>query len=70
MHRYWFEDAGSSLLNERPRSSNGAGSIPKGPLDAGVTEKIASCRSDLGVTLYADILVRVARVRSPRDIAN
>jgi hypothetical protein len=48
----------------------GAGSIPKGPLDAGVTEKIASCRSDLGPTLYEDILQRVARVRSPRDVAD
>ena len=59
----------TGVTNE-PSSSNGAGSIPKGPLDAGVTEKIAECRSDLGVTLYADILQRVARVRSPRDIAN
>jgi hypothetical protein len=62
--------AKTGVMDERPSSSNGAGSIPKSPLDAGVTEKIASCRSDLGVTLYADILQRVARVHSPRDIAN
>jgi hypothetical protein len=62
--------AKTGIMDERPSSSNGGGSIPKGPLDAGVTEKIAECRSDLGVTLYADILQRVARVRSPRDIAN
>jgi hypothetical protein len=62
--------AKTGTRNERPSSSNGTGSIPKGPLDAGVTEKIASCRSDLGPTLYEDILQRVARVRSPRDIAN
>jgi hypothetical protein len=57
-------------MNARPSSSKGTGSIPKGPLDAGVTEKISSCRSDLGPTLYEDILQRVARVRSPRDVAN
>jgi hypothetical protein len=62
--------AKTGAMNERPRSSNRAGSIPKGPLDAGVTEKIASCKSDLGTTLYTDILERVAQVRSPRDIAN
>ena len=62
--------AKTGVMDDRSSSSNGAGSIPKGPLDAGVTEKIARCRSDLGVTLYADILQRVARVRSPRDIAN
>ena len=62
--------AETGVMNARPSSSNGAGSIPKGPLDAGVTEKIASCRSDLGPTLYEDILQRVARVRSPRDVAN
>src|ERR1700759_3986876 len=62
--------AETGVMNERPNSSNGTGSIPKGPLDAGVTEKIASCRSDLGPTLYEDILQRVARVRSPRDVAN
>src|SRR5246127_1133298 len=39
--------AETGVMNARPSSSNGAGSIPKGPLDAGVTEKIASCRSDL-----------------------
>jgi hypothetical protein len=62
--------AKTGIMDERPSSSNGTGSIPKGPLDAGVTEKIASCRSDLGPTLYEDILRRVARVRSPRDVAN
>jgi hypothetical protein len=62
--------AKTGTRNEPPSSSNGAGSIPKGPLDAGVTEKIAECRSDLGVPLYADILQRVAHVRSPRGIAN
>jgi hypothetical protein len=62
--------AKTGVRNERPSSSNGARSIPKGPLDAGVTEKIASCRSDLGPTLHEDILQRVARVRSPRDVAN
>lgn len=62
--------AETGVMNERPSSSNVTGSIPKGPLDARVTEKIASCRSDLGPTLYEDILQRVARVRSPRDVAN
>jgi hypothetical protein len=62
--------AKNGVTDERPSSSNRAGPIPKRPLDAGVTEKIASCRSDLGPTLYENILVRVARVRSPRDIAN
>jgi hypothetical protein len=56
---------------QRPTSQDtGRNPLPKGPLDAGVTEKIASCKSDLGTTLYSDILERVARVRSPRDIAN
>jgi hypothetical protein len=56
---------------QRPASQDtGRNPLPKGPLDAGVTEKIASCKSDLGTTLYSDILERVARVRSPRDIAN
>jgi hypothetical protein len=56
--------------DERANSNSGTASIPKGPLDAGVTEKIANCRNDLGATLYENILERVARVRSPRDIAN
>jgi hypothetical protein len=61
---------GSDRSKRPGTSSHGEAPIPKGPLDAGVTEKIADCRNDLGVTLYADILERVARVRSPRDIAS
>ena len=57
--------------DRRPDASgNDAASMPKGPLDAAVTDKIARCRADLGMTLYTDILERVAKVRSPRDIAN
>jgi hypothetical protein len=44
--------------------------IPKGPLDATVTDEIAGCKRDLGATLFMDVLERVAHVRSPRDIPN
>lgn len=72
--------------NERGRSGNGAPvkhqehassnaargevEIPKGPLDATVTDEIAGCKRDLGATLFMDVLGRVARVRNPRDIPN
>jgi hypothetical protein len=72
--------------NERGKNGNGApgkhqerasGStargeveIPKGPLDATVTDEIAGCKRDLGATLFMDVLERVAHVRSPRDIPN
>jgi hypothetical protein len=70
--------------NERGKSGNDApvkhqegasgsaprGEVPKGPLDATVTDEIAGCRRDLGATLFMDILERVAHVRSPRDIPN
>ena len=48
----------------------GGSSIRKGPLDAKLTEEIASYRRDLGATLFADILARVAGVQDPRDIPN
>ena len=44
--------------------------IPKGPLDATVTDEIAGCKRDLGATLFTDVLERVACVRCPRDIPN
>jgi hypothetical protein len=68
--------------NERGKSGNGApvkhrerasGSaprgevqIPKGPLDATVTDEIARCERDLGGTLYTDVLERVACTRPAR----
>ena len=42
----------------------------KGPLDAGVTSRIQSCRRDLGHVLYANILGSIARVRAAGDIPN
>jgi hypothetical protein len=51
-------------------ASRGEVQIPKGPLDATVTDEIAGCRRDLGATLFMDVLERVAHVRSPRDIPN
>ena len=48
----------------------GGSSIRKGSLDAKLTEEIAGYRRDLGATLFADILVRVAGVQNPRDIPN
>jgi hypothetical protein len=44
--------------------------VQKGPLDAGVTGKIEGCRRELGYALFADVLKRVAKVRSARDIPN
>ena len=48
----------------------GGSSIRKGPLDAKLTEEIAGYRRDLGATLFANILARVAGVQNPRDIPN
>jgi hypothetical protein len=61
-----------SAAEEQPPTSQETGTNPlsTGLLHAGVTEKIASCKSDLGTTLYSDILKRVAQVRNPREIAN
>jgi hypothetical protein len=47
-----------------------AARVQKGPLDAGVTAKIEGCRRELGSALFADVLKRVASVRSARDIPN
>jgi hypothetical protein len=44
--------------------------VQKGPLDAGVTSKIEDCRQQLGSALFADVLQRVAKVQSARDIPN
>ena len=44
--------------------------IQKGPLDAGVTSRIESCRPDIGQVLYANILGSIAKVRAARDIPN
>lgn len=44
--------------------------IRKGPLDAGITGRIEGFRRDLGSALFADVLKRVAHVRSARDIPN
>src|SRR5579863_2015329 len=40
--------------------------VQKGPLDAGVTGHIESCRRDLGQLLYANILGSIAKVRAAR----
>lgn len=44
--------------------------IRKGPLDAGITDRIEGFRRELGSALFADVLKRVAHVRSARDIPN
>jgi hypothetical protein len=44
--------------------------VQKGPLDAGVTSRIESCRREVGQVLYANILGSIAKVRSARDIPN
>jgi len=44
--------------------------VQKGPLDAGVTSRIESCRREVGQVLYANILGSIARVRTARDIPN
>ena len=44
--------------------------IRKGPLDAGITGRIEGFRRELGSALFADVLKRVAHVRSARDIPN
>jgi hypothetical protein len=54
----------------RKENGNGAASVQKGPLDAGITGKIEACRRDLGQILYSNILGSVAKVRSARDIPN
>jgi hypothetical protein len=65
-------DVGSTGTREHGHGSSGKGEVltPRGPLDAAVTTKIASFRSDLGMSLYTDVLMRVAKVRMPGDIAN
>jgi hypothetical protein len=59
---------------EQRRVSQNSGipetTVQKGPLDAGVTAEIEGCRRELGSALFADVLKRVANVRSARDIAN
>jgi AAA domain (dynein-related subfamily) len=44
--------------------------VQKGPLDAGVTGRIESCRREVGQDLYANILGSIAKVREARDIPN
>ena len=44
--------------------------VQKGPLDAGVTGRIESCRREVGQGLYANILGSIAKVREARDIPN
>jgi hypothetical protein len=44
--------------------------VQKGPLDAGVTSRIESCRRDVGDVLYTNILGSIAKVRAARDIPN
>ena len=44
--------------------------VQKGPLDAGVTGRIESCRREVGQDLYANILESIAKVREARDIPN
>jgi hypothetical protein len=44
--------------------------VQKGPLDAGVTSRIESCRREVGQALYANILGSIAKVRAARDIPN
>ncbi len=54
----------------RKETGNAASSIPKGPLDAGITSRIEGSRRDLGQKLYDNILGSVAKVKSARDIPN
>jgi hypothetical protein len=62
------KNAGSKQTSLRtPGTDTGA---QKGPLDAGVTSRIESCRREVGQVLYANILGSIARVRSARDIPN
>ena len=44
--------------------------VQKGPLDAGITSRIESCRREVGDVLYANILGSIAKVRAARDIPN
>jgi hypothetical protein len=59
---------------ENGRTPQAAGkpetTIRKGPLDAGITGRIEGFRRELGSALFADVLQRVAHVRSARDIPN
>ena len=59
---------------EQRRTTQNSGTakrtVQKGPLDAGATGKIEGCRRELGSALFADVLKRVANVRSARDIPN
>jgi hypothetical protein len=64
---------GAPLKDQEPsfaRAARGEVQIPKGPLDATVTDEITGCKRDLGATLFMDVLEIVAHVRSPRDIPN
>ena len=54
----------------RNETSNAADPVQKGPLDAGITNKIEGSRRDLGQKLYGNILGSVAKVKSARDIPN
>ena len=54
----------------KKETRNGADPVPKGPLDASVTNKIEGSRRDLGQKLYSNILGSVAKVKSARDIPN
>jgi hypothetical protein len=64
---------GAPVGHEERASGNAARGevqVSKDPLNATVTDEIAGCKRDLGAALFMDVLERVARVRSPRDIPN
>ena len=52
------------------RPTRGQATMPKGPIDASMTDKITGFRRELGGALFEDVLFLVAGVRSPRDIPN
>ena len=62
------KSAKSKNTSQGPERTESA--IQKGPLDAGVTDRIESCRREVGQVLYANILGSIAKVRAARDIPN
>jgi hypothetical protein len=62
--------AGNGAATSGKSSGNRVAAMQQGPLDASVTEKIETCRRNLGQLLYSNILSSIARARSARDIPN
>jgi hypothetical protein len=61
---------GNGAATNGKSSRNRVATMQQGPLDASVTERIETCRRNLGQLLYSDILSSIARARSARDIPN